>query len=107
MALHFYGADRGRQITARLVGAMPYGSYLIVSVGQLEGQAGTQFTKQYSAGAIHHHDRETVASFMDGLELVDPGVTEARTWRAPAFIPQYGRQGHIWAAVGRKVGGPS
>ncbi|MGA2830862.1 MAG: SAM-dependent methyltransferase [Streptosporangiaceae bacterium] len=105
MTLHFYDREAARKITRRFINALPCGSFLILSVGQLEGGMGTQFSKQYRAGAIHHHNRETVSSFMDGLELVDPGVTEARTWRAPAFIPSHGRRGHIWAAVGRKTGG--
>ena len=83
---------------------MPYGSYLIMSVGQLEGEMGADFTKQYAAGRLHHHNRETVASLLEDLELAEPGITEARAWRAPALILDRTRRGHIWAAVGRKVG---
>ena len=104
MALHFYDTEAARRITARFIDAIPYGSYLVCSVGQLEGEAGPQFSRQYSAGRLFHHNRDDVTSFLDGLELVHPGVTEARTWRAPMFAPLNGRRGHIWAAVGRKAG---
>ena len=83
---------------------LPNGSYLVVSAGQLEGEMGVKFSKQYSAGRLHHHNRETVTSLLEGLQLAEPGVTEARAWRAPALIPDRERPGHIWAAVGRKAG---
>ena len=87
MTLHFFDADTARTLIAQYVAGLPYGSYLIVSVGQLEGEMGAQFSKQYSAGRLHHHNRETVTSFLEGLQLAGPGVTEARAWRAPALIP--------------------
>lgn len=104
MTLHFFDADTARALIAQYVAGLPYGSYLIVSVGQLEGEMGAELSKQYSAGRLHHHNCATVTSVLEGLRLVEPGVTEARTWRAPAFSPDHGRRGHIWAAVGRKAG---
>jgi hypothetical protein len=107
MTLHFYDADTARQLTRRLSDGMPYGSYLIVSVGQLKGEIAGQFSRKYTAETTHHHDRETVAKFMEGLELVEPGVTDAHAWRAPASIQAHGRPGHIWAGVGHKIGSAS
>jgi hypothetical protein len=49
MVLHFYDAAAARQLTRRLVDGMPYGSYLIVSVGQLDGEVAERFSKEYSA----------------------------------------------------------
>ncbi len=102
MTLHFFGAETARAITGRLIAGIPDGSYLIVSVGHLDGGTGRQFTGQYDAGNLHHHTRADVAGFLDGLELITPGITEARAWHAPGFIPSHSRRGHIWAAVGRK-----
>jgi hypothetical protein len=104
MTLHFYDAGTAAKLTRRLIEGVPYESYLILSVGQLEGERGTQFSKEYSAARIYHHDREVVTSLLGDLELVEPGVTEARAWRGPSFIMDNGRRGHIWAAVGRKAG---
>jgi len=102
MTLHFFSAETARSITSRLISSLAPGSYLIISVGRLDGEVGEQFTAEYGAGHLHHHTRDQVASFLPSLEMVDPGVTEARTWR-PA-LPVSGRSGpgHIWAAVGRK-----
>ncbi len=61
-----------------------------------------QFTGHYDAGDLHHHSRADVAGFLHGLDLITPGITEARAWHAPRFIPSYSRRGHIWAAVARK-----
>jgi hypothetical protein len=104
MALHFYDAETARELVRQYVNGLPFGSYLVVSVGQLEGETARQFSGQYRAGQIHHHDQETVASFLNGLVLVEPGVVEARAWRSPAFLLDTGHRGHIWAAVGRKAG---
>jgi hypothetical protein len=73
-------------------------------VAVLERAAGEQFTREYRAGRLYHHTRQDVASFLDGLELIDPGITEAREWRAPACAVHDFRGGHIWAAVARKAG---
>jgi hypothetical protein len=104
MTLHFYSAETARRIAAQFTAGIPYGSYVVLSVGQLEGEAAEQFTREYRAGQLHHHGQGDVASFLDGLELVGQGVTEARRWRAPPVSREGGRPGHIWAGVGRKTG---
>jgi hypothetical protein len=104
MTLHFYNREAARRIAAGFIGGIPYGSYVIVSAGQLEGEAGEQFTREYRPGQLHHHGQDEVASFLDGLEPIGPGVTEARRWRAPVASLEGGRPGHIWAGAGRKTG---
>ncbi len=103
MTLHFYDAETARRIAAQFIGGIPDGSYVIISVGQLEGEAGEQFTAEYHAGQLHHHGQDDVASFLDGLEPVGPGITEARRWRAPVASLEGSRPGHIWAGLGRKT----
>jgi hypothetical protein len=104
MTLHFFDAATAAAITRELVAGVPPGSYLIVSVGQLDGEIGQQFSGQYDAGRLHHHTRADLAGFLAGLELAEPGITEARTWRPPVEVTAHDRQGHVWAAVGRKPG---
>jgi hypothetical protein len=103
MMLHFFDAERARWIVAQLIDGIPEGSYLIVSVGYLAGQAGKRLSSEYQPGHLHFHTRQQVAGFMDGLLLAEPGVTEAARWHAPAGQPDSARDGHVWAAVGKKV----
>jgi hypothetical protein len=102
MTLHFLSAGTAGSVTGRLIAGVPDGSYLIISVGHLDGRAGRQFTSQYNPADLHHHTRADVASFLAGLDLIDPGITDARDWHAPRVIASDSRRGHIWAAVGRK-----
>ena len=103
MALHFFDDETTRTICARLINGIAPGSYLIVSAGYLNGHLGQQFTNQYQAGQLHHHTREDIAGFLTGLELIKPGTTEARAWRAPILLTGQPPKGHIWAAVARKT----
>jgi hypothetical protein len=103
MTLHFFDLGTAQAITSHLIDRLPGGSYLIVSIGHLDGQAGEQFTAQYSPGHLHHHTRKDLVSFLDGLQLTDPGITEARAWRPAGPVSRNGRLGRIWAAVGRKA----
>jgi hypothetical protein len=102
MTLHFFGKATALAITRELIAGVPPGSYLIVSVGQLDGEIGQQFSGQYDAGRLHHHTRADLTAFLFGLELTKPGITEARTWRSPIEVTAHDRRGHVWAAVGRK-----
>lgn len=58
---------------------------------------------EYEAAPLYHHSQDDVASFLEGLETVGPGITEASKWRAPVPSLDGPRRGHIWAAVGHKV----
>jgi hypothetical protein len=102
MTLHFFDLGTARAITQQLAAGIPPGSYLIVSVGELDGEIGQQFTAEYDAGQLHHHTRADVAAFLAGLELIEPGIVEAGDWRAPMVLTDRSRRGHIWAAAGRK-----
>ena len=104
MALHFFDTDTARAICARLIDGIAPGSYLIVSVGYLDGRTGRQFTAEYQAGPLHHHTGQDIANFLAGLELIKPGITEARAWRAPVLLTGQPPQGHIWTVVARKRG---
>jgi SAM-dependent methyltransferase len=102
MTLHFFDAETARTICARLIDALAPGSYLIVSAGHLDGHAGQQFTAEYQAGHLHHHAQDDIAGFLAELELIKPGITEARVWRAPVLLTGPPPRGHIWAAVARR-----
>jgi hypothetical protein len=92
-------------IVARLLDAVPPGSYLVVSdtASDIEAEAVAESARRYNRrlGSVRQtrRTREEFARFFDGLELVDPGVVALPEWRAVASpshrIPAY-------AAIGRK-----
>jgi hypothetical protein len=53
---------------------------------------------------LYNHTPDDVASLFAGLDLVDPGITDARAWqpgwRTPA--PFWDRAGQVLAGVGAK-----
>lgn len=104
MVLHFFDADVARQITAAFTSSIQAGSYVLVSVGSGDEQAGDEVARKYKAGTFHYLTAAQVSGFFQGLELVGPGLVDARDWdpgltSAPA-APQ---GGSILAAVGRKL----
>jgi hypothetical protein len=101
-------ADDPYGIVARLVGALPRGSYLVVSCLAKDIQ------DDEMAEAAERHGKvvqepiallggDDVARFFDGLEVVEPGVVQVHRWRrdraaGPADAPAT----PIYGAVGRK-----
>jgi hypothetical protein len=70
--------------------ALPGGSYVILCIGTSNGAAGIarDWDKAYSGVAkMYLHSREQIKGYFTGLEIAEPGLTEARNWRprqAPA-----------------------
>ncbi|WUI02717.1 SAM-dependent methyltransferase [Spirillospora sp. NBC_00431] len=77
--------DEARSIVARLMAALPSGSYLAVYDGTDRDPAYTQAISAYNArsGAAPYNPRkpEQIARYFDGLELVEPGVVPVTEWR--------------------------
>jgi S-adenosyl methyltransferase len=104
MVLHFLHPAQARGTVSAYAAALAPGSYVIITVGRADAAIGEQVTAAYDAAPLYNHSTEEVASFFTGLDLVDPGITEARAWR-PDW-PDSGslplRAGHILAGVGKK-----
>ncbi len=66
-----------------------------------DAELGEDLARTYTAAPVYNHGPGGLARLMHGLDIADPGITEARQWRAPVFVPGH-RRGHAWAAVGRK-----
>ncbi|GAA5198938.1 SAM-dependent methyltransferase [Rugosimonospora acidiphila] len=90
--LHFLkDSDDPYAAIARLVEAMPSGSYLTVT------HATNDYLSPETAAAVDDTDRDQVpfqfrsreqfAGFLDGLELVEPGIVSVAEWRAEAEQP--------------------
>jgi S-adenosyl methyltransferase len=98
-------SDHPHGIIRRLMQAMPSGSYLAISdttsdidTERVSG-ATAQLNTRMGPARLTLRSRAEIAAFLDGLELVDPGLVPLPQWRALAspahVIPCY-------AAVARK-----
>lgn len=104
MVLHFYDAATARTLVRTYTDELAPGSHVIITVGGGDPAIGDQITRAYDAAPIWNHTREDVLSFFTGLNLVDPGLTDARAWqpgwRTPA--PFHDRAGRVLAGVAVK-----
>jgi trans-aconitate methyltransferase len=85
MILQFVELRAGLDLVARYVAALAPGSYVVVSVPVLDDSPDSdKLESLYSAEASQLYRRKAadVASFLTGLDLLPPGVTDARAWRA-------------------------
>jgi O-methyltransferase involved in polyketide biosynthesis len=105
---HIGDNDTARSILKQLLDPLPPGSYLALNDGtNVISQAFAQAQERYNeSGALPYHLRspEHIASFFDGLELVEPGLVSVPRWRPdpaaaggdlPAAVDAFG-------GVGRK-----
>jgi O-methyltransferase involved in polyketide biosynthesis len=101
LVLHFSDAVAAREITAGYISALAPGSCVVLSVGGSDDPGG-RATAAYTAGTLHTHSREQVAGFLAGLDLVEPGLSDARAWRAGWGETLKPQASYVLAAVGRK-----
>jgi S-adenosyl methyltransferase len=104
MVLHFLDAGTARDVTAAYVAELAPGSHVIITVACGEPAIGQQITRAYDAAPVHNHTREEVESFFTGLDLIPPGIADARGWAAGWLSPApfYDRAGQVLAGVGVK-----
>jgi O-methyltransferase involved in polyketide biosynthesis len=104
MVLHFYNAQTARNLVTAYTDELAPGSHVIITVGAGDPAIGDQITRTYDAAQLYNHSRDDVASFFTGLDLFDPGITDARAWqpgwRTPA--PFWDRAGQVLAGLGIK-----
>jgi O-methyltransferase involved in polyketide biosynthesis len=104
MVLHFLDAPTAREVTAAYVSELAPGSHVIITVGCGEPAIGEQITRTYDAAPVFNHTPGDVASFFTGLDLIKPGIADARAWmpgwRTPAPFAE--RPGQVLAGIGVK-----
>jgi O-methyltransferase involved in polyketide biosynthesis len=99
--------DEARSVVARLLDAVPAGSYLAIthSTSIVTGERVIEAVRQWNAVATTPYrlrSPEQIAAFFDGLELVEPGVVSCPRWR-PEFLDLHGLpEMDEFCAVGRK-----
>jgi hypothetical protein len=93
-------------LVARIMAAVPSGSYLAIS------QTGSDLIAQESLDGLRDivtqmrlqpgfRSREQVGRFFEGTDLVEPGLVPVEKWR-PAPSPGDAGRSILWCAVGRK-----
>ena len=104
MVLHFTDAPAARDLVAAYISGLAPGSHVIITVGCGDRAIGAQITRTYDAARVYNHPPEDVASFFAGLDLISPGIADARAWMpgwsAPAPFTQ--RAGQVLAGIGVK-----
>ena len=99
--------DQARRIVARLVSAVPSGSYPTIShaasdISAEEMAEMIRVMNEHLAEGNHvGRPREVVARFFDGLDLAEPGVVKVSEWR-PASELEAKAATSLWGGVGRK-----
>ena len=108
MILHVIpDSDDPHALVARVMDAMPPGSYLAAShLGSelLEGEAKQGFEGIVSRTAQQQYigrNREEMGRFFEGMDLVEPGLVRVEEWRPDPDAGETGRSA-LWCGVGRK-----
>jgi len=99
--------DKPGAIIARLMDAVPSGSYLAISqiardVAADEVAEGVQRYNEQAAVPVAARTHDEVREFFTGLELVEPGVVQVHRWRPAAGDQGLDRNLAIYAGLGRK-----
>ena len=84
---HIDDHGAARSITSQLMEALPPGSYLAIADGVSGiGDLDSAQQRYNQAGPLPYHLRraDQVASFFDGMELVEPGVVPCGQWKPDA-----------------------
>jgi hypothetical protein len=102
---HIGDYDQARSIVKRLLAELPSGSYLVVRDGADTDKAYREAISRYNdSGAVPYHLRspEQIAHYLDGLELVEPGVVSCPFWRPETSDVGTPIELAVLGAVGRK-----
>jgi hypothetical protein len=82
LVLSLMPARQAREVVAAYADRVAPGSYVVVSCGRCDDAAlWKQLSEAYTAADIYNHWPGEVAGFLDGLELVPPGLVAAQNWR--------------------------
>ena len=80
--LHFYDPGTARSLLGRYTAGLVPGSYVVISTVRGDGEVADRWFRTYSSGVTqgHNHSVADFTKLFDGMELMPPGVTEARQW---------------------------
>jgi len=102
---HIEEYDRALAIVRELMDAVPSGSYLVVRDGTNTNASYSEAISRYNqSGAVPYHLRspEEIAGYLDGLELVEPGLVSCPLWRPDTMDIGTPVELAVLGAIGRK-----
>ncbi len=104
MVLHFFDAAIAHNIVASFARAVTPGSYFVLSLGSADEKTGDALAREYQASTLYNHSPAQIAAFLEDLEPIPPGVTDAVAWMpgSPGQPPPAQSGGHILVGVARK-----
>ncbi|MEU9398953.1 SAM-dependent methyltransferase [Streptomyces sp. SID4985] len=93
--------DAAHDVVRRIMAAVPSGSFLVLTHPTYDGDVGgegnvaaMEFWNANATPPITARGRAGIAGFLEGLELVEPGLVPCSQWRAgsdaAAVVPQFG-----------------
>jgi O-methyltransferase involved in polyketide biosynthesis len=99
--------DQAQRIVARLISAVPSGSYLTISHAASDispeemAEMIRRMNEHLAEGNHVGRPRDVVARFFADVDLVDPGVVKVTEWRPISAVEAEGPTS-LWGGVGRK-----
>ena len=104
---HVDDEDDPGKIVATLMAAMPRGSYLALShpAKDIDAESMAKMAERLNRilpESIALRTRSEVATFFDGLELVQPGMVQASKWR-PVNETEAAGPAALWAGIAGKA----
>ncbi|AYL34639.1 SAM-dependent methyltransferase [Streptomyces sp. PDY-4] len=93
--------DKARDIVRRIMASVPSGSFLVLTHPTFDPEVGgelqvpaMEFWNENATPPITARSAADIGSFLEGLELVGPGLVSCSQWRAAPgsdlVVPQYG-----------------
>jgi O-methyltransferase involved in polyketide biosynthesis len=95
--------DKARDTVRRVMAAVPSGSFLVLTHPTFDSEVGGEgqipamkFWNENATPPITARSGADIAAFLEGLDLLEPGLVSCSQWRAaatvpaPVPVPQYG-----------------
>jgi O-methyltransferase involved in polyketide biosynthesis len=104
--LHFFPLEAASELVARYVAALAPGSYLVLSALNVNLSSaaadGALGTYRANVAPVYNHSPADIFGFFGSLELIPPGVVDARQWDPPRqLLPLPPRDGQMIVGVAR------
>ena len=105
---HIVDDDEAHAVVRRLLSAVPSGSYLAIGhpTSEVHGEAMDESMRMWNERGgtpIKSRNRAELASFFEGLELLEPGVVSCSRWRPENTDGEEPAEVSEFCAVGRKL----